>query len=263
MRTERRQELRTNELSHQLDEVREYVRTNATLLTVIVVGAAVLVGAGFAYIKWQRDRQAEAWAAVDRSDPEASVSKKIEDLDGVVQQNLAPSLTVAALLKTAGMAMKAQTLPAAEQPGDLAAPATAKPDWGAKAREAYTRILKEHADDPIATGQATVGLGVLAEDQGRYAEAREGYNKILNDSRYAALPFAVQAKYRLDLLDIWAKPIVFPKPQMTVQIPQGMETEAFTVPSPDATTPNPAAAAPASQPPMIKPAAGASDTQKK
>lgn len=233
MRTERRQELRTNELSHQLDEVREYAKKNATVLTVVIVGAAVVVGASFAYAKWQGGRQLEAWSTIERSDPDVSPRKAIEDLEAVAKQNLAPSLNVAALLKMAETAMRARSVPGEATAENTAGPsAPAKIDWAAKARDSYTEILKKHGDDAIGSLQAMIGLGVLAEDEGRYAEAREWYKKVIDDPRSAALPLALQAEYRLENLDRWSTPVVFARPQMTVPIPPGMETEAYTVPPP-------------------------------
>ncbi len=238
MRTERRQGLRTNELSQQLDDVREYVRRNATTFAFVVVGAALLVGAGFTYAKWQRDRRIEAWATISRSDPAVSVSKTIEDLEAVASLNLTPQLNVAALLKIADAAMQAATLPEpdANEGGGALSPNTVT-DWRTKARGAYTRILQQHARDPIASAQAMIGLGVLAEDEGRPDEARDWYEKIVNDERFAVLPFTAQAKYRLDNLDRWSAWVAFSSPQMTVPIPEGMEVEAFTLPPTPTATP--------------------------
>jgi len=262
MRTERRQELRTNELSYQLDEVVAYAKRNATWLTVVVVGAAILTGAGFTYAKWQRDRRAEAWTIVGAPPADdASVSKTIQELDGVVAQNLAPNITAAALLRTAETAMRERIMPAETAAGESPSPTAPKTDWAAKARGAYEQILREHAEDPIATAAATIGLGVLAEDEGRYADARENYNKIVSDPQYASLPAVAQARYRLEHLDRWSKAVVFPKPQMTVDIPRGMEAEAFTVPPPETKAPDSATSAPANSPVISTPGTGAGGAQ--
>jgi predicted negative regulator of RcsB-dependent stress response len=95
MRTERRQDLRTNELSQHLDAVRDYAKQNAALLTIIVVAAAILVGAGFAYAKWQNDRRMEAWDQVEGADATANATKAIDDLEAVAAKNLTPGLTAA------------------------------------------------------------------------------------------------------------------------------------------------------------------------
>ena len=49
MRTGRRQELKQNELSQQIEGITEYMKRNAAAMTVIVVVAAVAVGGGFLY----------------------------------------------------------------------------------------------------------------------------------------------------------------------------------------------------------------------
>jgi hypothetical protein len=232
MRTERRQDLRTNELSHQLDAVRDYARKNATLLTIIVVVAAVVVGASLAYAKWQNDRRAEAWDAVDSAGATGNPAKAIDSLEEVAARNVSPAVTKAALLRIGETALRQSTIPSTdpnEVPG--AAPTTGKPiDWAAKAHEAYTEIKDRFRDDKVAMGQALIALGVLAENRGEIEKARALYKEAAADKGLLHTSLVAEADYRLAHLDQWSKPVVFPPPQMTVPIPEGKEAEAYTLP---------------------------------
>jgi hypothetical protein len=245
MRTERRQDLRTNELSQQLDAVRDYAKQNAAMLTIIVVVAAILVGAGFAYAKWQNDRRMEAWDLVESADPSTNATKTIDDLEAVASKNITPGLTAAALLKIAETAMRQTALPATDGADSLAAAPVGKPvDWAAKAADAYNEVLKRFPNEVVAGGQAMIALGVLAEDKGDFEKARAWYKKVQDDKRFLHTSLIAQADYRLAHLDNWSKPVLFPPPQMTVPIPEGKEAEAYTIPS-EPEVPKPAGGRPA------------------
>jgi hypothetical protein len=262
MRTERRQDLRTNELSQHLDAVRDYAKQNAALLTIIVVAAAILVGAGFAYAKWQNDRRMEAWDQVESADANTNATKAIDDLEAVAAKNLTPGLTAAALLKVAETALRQSAVPATEGADSLAAaaPAGKTVDWAAKAADAYNDVLNRFPNDVVACGQAMIALGVLAEGKGDFEKARSLYKKVADDKRFLHTALIAQADYRLAHLDKWSKPVVFPPPQMTVPIPEGKEAEAYTIPSePDASKPGagtPAAVTTPAQPSPVPPGTG-------
>jgi hypothetical protein len=239
MKTERRQELRTNELSQQLEEIGEYAKRNAVPLTVAVIAAAVLVGGGFTYAKWQHDRRMEAWDTIDNPAAATDPARVISDCEAVAKENLTPELTVAALLRVAATSMHQILLPdtGKKEGGDVALPAETT-EYTEKAQRVYTEIVDRFATDVTAAGQAMIGLGVLAEDRGDMEQARSWYQKVIDDSRYADTPFHKEANYRLSGLQRWSAPVNFPPPQMTVPIPEGMEEEAHRLPT----------SAPASQP---------------
>lgn len=238
MRTERRQDLRTNDLQQQLDDVRQYVMQHAAMLTVVVVAAAIIVGGGFGYMRWQNSRQMEAWDAIDSSATPSTPEKTIASLEEVADKGLTPGLTVAALLKIGDTSLRESMIPE-KAPEASAAPLSqpASVDWPAKARDAYTQVVNQHGDDLIAAGRAMMGLGVVAENQGDIEKARTWYKKIADDSRFALTPLVGQAKYRMSKLDAWAKPVVFPPAQMTVPIPEGMEAQAYAPVTQPATPP--------------------------
>src|SRR5882672_5049823 len=105
MKTARRQELRTNELSVQIDQISETVKQNYTSIITIVVGVAVVVGGIYWYFSSSRNRLMEGWATLsvrgDKPDPERDISK----YEDVIAQSLDPKLNAAAWLKIGETAM--------------------------------------------------------------------------------------------------------------------------------------------------------------
>ena len=64
MKTTRRQELRTNDLSQQLAQIKDYVSTNMTAMTAVVVGAAVLTIGVYWFVAGRRATLMQAWTEV-------------------------------------------------------------------------------------------------------------------------------------------------------------------------------------------------------
>ena len=234
MKTDRRQDLRTNELSQQLEQISEYFKKNATWLTGIVVVAAVIVGGTFWYSHYRETRRLDAWAALSKASvPSAdATASPFATFDSVIQQNLSPGLTTEALMLTGETAIKKYTgASPATPPATASAPAAEPADWAAKATEAYAEVLAKSPDDLPAAGAAMITLGVLSEDRKEWDKARGWYEKITTDSRFAHFPFHGEAAYRISHLDRWAAPVTFLPPQHTVLEPSAMP------PPPPGTTP--------------------------
>ena len=221
MKTDRRQELRTNELSQQLEQVSLYVKKNVALLTTIIVAAAVIVGGFFWYVHHREQKRLAAWASLNKAAEGVEAgSSPFSVFESVIQQDLSPGLTSEALLRMGQTAMDKYTEPAAP----AADPTTGVPagnpaEWAAKAKEAYTQIVTRYPDDVTASGSAMIALGVLCEDRKELDQARRWYKKITEDTRFASTSFTFQAAYRLAHLDRWASPVNFPPPLHTVPEP--------------------------------------------
>lgn len=258
MKTERRQDLRTNELSEQLADIGEYVKRNAVALTIVVVAAAVLVVGGLAYARSQRNRLMDAWNQLNRADASTDVATLVERSQSVAAQNVDPSLTEAALLNVIALCLREEALSSPDDATDaaaaVAAPASAEStiDWAKTAKEAASQVVERFPDDPVAAGQAMLNLGILAENQGDFEQARSWYKKVIEDERIAGLPLHRQAQYRSAGVERWSIPVEFPPPLMTVPIPS--ETESSTPGAVSGQRPNirpsagPGAAAPSASP---------------
>src|ERR1051325_2682403 len=122
MKAERRQELRTNELSQQIDHVGEYVKQNAAILTAIIIAAAAIVGGAFWYIKRQQSSLMNGWAVLSDRNASNEPGQRIDAYRDVANENLDPELTVQAWLRVG----EAATMAMYKAPKADAAPAPAK-----------------------------------------------------------------------------------------------------------------------------------------
>src|SRR5256885_7368303 len=99
MKAERRQELRTNELSQQIDQVGEYVKQNAAILTAIIIAVAAIVGGGFWYVRHQQSNLMNGWAILADRNATGEIGQRIDAFRDVANENLDPELTVQAWLR--------------------------------------------------------------------------------------------------------------------------------------------------------------------
>jgi hypothetical protein len=204
MRAERRQELRTNELAQQIDQVGDYVRKNATMLTAVVIIAAGVVGGIYWYASRQTSLKMAGWAALAQRNPPADAPVPVDAYREVAEENIDPVLSAHAWLKVGEAALAEMTKPGAAASGR---------DWQQIAEEAYQKVLAPGATNDLSLiGQAMIALGVLSENRSDMTKAGEWYKKLLADSRFADSPFALQAKFRLDGMAHWSSPVVFPPP---------------------------------------------------
>lgn len=251
MKTARRQELRTNELSVQIDQITEQVKQNYTTILTIVLAVTVVAGGIYWYVTSTRNRLMEGWATLsvrgEQSDPERDISKFNE----VISQNLDPKLNAAAYMKIGEAAMGQYTWPSSASTD--AAPVAGDAKWLDRAQSAYTSALASNVLDQNAQGAAMIHLGIIAENKGDFEKASEMYRRVTNDAKFAGTPFYSQADYRLKNVEQWKTPIVFapppPKPQPTTAaasqpanpivvpaIPQIVPEEAPKTPPPAPTT---------------------------
>lgn len=209
MKAERRQELRTNELSMQLDLLTEQVRRNFPAIIAAVLGVAVLGGGTYWYIHSSKARVMDAWASLAQPQADSDPLMQIRKLEEIATAGHDASLTAAAWLKVAETALSHYMLPTPPTTGGSAKP---DPTMLQTARDAYTKALASPALDVAGLGSAMIGLGVIAENQGDFPGAREWYDKVRGDKRLADSPFAEQAAYRLKGMEVWSRPVVFAPP---------------------------------------------------
>lgn len=209
MKTERRQELRTNDLSEQIEQIGDYVRKNSIALTAIVLAAAIVFGGYFWYRSHQRAKVDAGWATLSRLSREPTDAVVISQIEAVANEDLAPSLTTEALLLIGETAMRKMTPTAgvaALSPEDVAA-------WAARAKTAFEGVIRRFPGETIAVGTAMIQLGVLHENQSDMAAAREVYERLRGDERFQHTPYKELAELRLARLDQLASPVVFPPPE--------------------------------------------------
>ena len=204
MKAQRRQELRTNELSQQIDHVGEYVKQNAAVLTAIIVAAAAIVGGTFWYMRHQQNNLMDAWARLSDRSAATDPAAKIDSYREVANENLDPELTVAAWLRVGETAMAAMYKSSKD--------AAAAPDknYAQTADDAFNKVLSLNPKDKMTVAAANMGLGLLAEDRGDLERAKQSYKKISDDPELADCPIKQQAAWRIENMTSWSSPVKFP-----------------------------------------------------
>ncbi len=212
MKTTRRQELRTNELSEQLDLLGEYLKRNATALTIGTVAVVAVAAAGYWYYNRHTTRSSEAWAQLT-PDPTAGTMAMLDRYKSVAAQNISPALTRAAWLEAGHLALSRLGLGEATSiDATTSTPPPDNPDpaiLATIAEEAFMNVVQTAGTDFTALGRALVGLGVLAEDRWEMTKAREWYQKVVDDERLSGTPFQTEARFRLENIDKWSSRIAF------------------------------------------------------
>jgi hypothetical protein len=215
MKTARRQELRTNELSQQLDQISVYVKQNVAMLTVVIAVAAIVTAGGFWYVKNKQNQVMDGWAMLNDSEVLKDMSSAVGQFRTLAEEHRSPALTLAARLRIGEIAMAKVA-----NPESSTATASSDPNWSETALDAFSRVVSDYPNDVGALGQSYISLGVLAENKSDNEKARQFYQKIVDDARFAGTPFVVQAKFRLEGLPKWSMPVVFAPAPVTVPSPE-------------------------------------------
>lgn len=217
MKTARRQELRTNELSQQIDQITEYAKQNAIRLIAIFAVTFVVVVGAFWYIRNQQTRREDAWAALSDSTLAEEPQRAVRRFEEIAAAAGDVDLRIAARLRIGDLAL-AQMEPTPAK-NDSAEDAESF-DWQTTARNAYTKVADEPNADPVSAGHAMLMLGILDENAGDDEEAKTWYERVTQDRRLDDTPLPEQAKYRLAGLSRWSEPVVFAEPAPTVPMPR-------------------------------------------
>lgn len=257
MRSDRRHELQTNELSTQLEKVSEHVKQNATLLTAIVGGAIVVVVGGIWFVNQRASAQTAAWSKLSPGDTsDATPEDLISQYESVAREKVTPAITRSAWLMVGRTAMFELMK---NRDANVAPDPEAREKMRKAAEEAFSAVVADPGNDFTALGRSLMGLGIIAEDRGEFDAAKEHYEKVLGNEKLKKTPIGEEARYRLDHLSDWDKMITFPEPEVP---PMLAPTEGVFNPAGDAkpmkeVTPPPAATK--SEPAAESPAAPAVD----
>lgn len=286
MKTTRRQELRTNELSQQIEQVRNSLKENATTITAVVVVVAALSFGGYWYYGQQSSRLEDAYSQLGQVSAGDEPADRLKRFQAVAREQINPTLTVTAWSRVGDLALSLLTAPAnpavvdPANPTDAPAPPPDREELIPAAEEAFTNVLAQATDDPLARGHAMIAMGVLDENRRQFEKARQWYEKVLADDRLKDLPFQSEAEFRLAGLKTWSKPADFPPPppmvlvspqgqpitlgDVTLNAPAASLPAATSMPMDDATTTTQAASenqASSPQPPADSPAPGAAPSR--
>lgn len=223
MKTARRHELHTNELSHQIDELVVYFQKHGWPIVGAIVAIVVVVVAGFMYTSSKRSDAQRAWAELLR--PQAIVgatpADQITYFRGLADKNFDSMLSALALFQAGNVALGEATSPKVSE--------AQRGDWFKQAELAYQQIIQNFPQHIIPVSNARLSLGLVAEGRNDAAAAKSIYQQMIDDAGLKDYPAQIQARYRIKNLSGWATPVVFP--------PAPPSTAPTTSTAPATTTP--------------------------
>ncbi|MFQ5501877.1 MAG: hypothetical protein ACE5EQ_06195 [Phycisphaerae bacterium] len=232
MKTARRQELRTNELSQQIDRLTDTLKQHAVLIVASVLAAIFIVFGGYWYFNHQAVIEDEGWSQLIPTAADEDIETVIERFRSVAEGNINPALSRAAWLSIGDRVLSELYGPKPSNTVEKVEPDREK--LLQTGRMAFTKVIEEDSDDITARGRAMLGLAVLIENQGDIEKARTWYQNVIKDPRFDDSPFEIEATYRLAGLDTWSKPIEFPEPppiELVSSEPPGLDITPVGDPS--------------------------------
>lgn len=246
MKAQRRHELKENELAIQIELLQDYLRRNGTKIMAVAT-ALVVVAAAVMYVVNSRAatrQQALRLLGMGPEKPAETTEGKMAPYKELADQNLDPVITATALKSAADVALNAMN--EALDKGDK----TGAARWADEARKLYSRVRELFDNVPGVGIAARFSLADIAEDTGAFAEAEGIYQGIVADPQFRLTPYVGQARYRLDHLKDWGKPVKFAASQPAI-----VSTAPSTAPAamPAATQVIPTATQPLTIPPTASP----------
>ncbi len=231
MKSERRHELKENDLAHALESIKQYLDVNGKRVGLIVLGCAAIIitvtltvnaSAASMEDRWQRKSQL-AYSSPDEG------KQSLATLETLIADSSDDQFNLSALLDQGmhGLRLSQDV----ELPPDK--------DLNETASRAFKKLLKQFSRNKLAVGAAHTGLATVAEnnyvlegDSKLKAEAKQHLQAILDDPAMATLPFYKIASDRLAKLDKTFSPVSF------VAAPQTPAVVAPTPAEPEANNPN-------------------------
>lgn len=213
MKSERRHELRENDLVHALNVAKDYLDKNGGKITFIVVVLVVVIGGGTLFTRSRARAMEEVWqqrSDLKYTDPDTG-RKSLEVLRELTQGVTDPSFVLDSLMDQGRQALNlAQMVP--HPPGK---------DFNDMARQAFAELLQKFPDNPVAIGVAKLGLAtveenayVLDHDLAHKDKTRALLTEVIKDDRLTGLPVQTIATRRREALDDTFSPITLvPSPE--------------------------------------------------
>lgn len=242
MKTARRHELHTNELSQQIDEMLSYTQQHGWRILTAIVAVVVVVVAIYAFVTSRRGAVENGWAAYMKGPAGSTTAEQIAFYKDLADQDIEPMLTAASLFR-AGQAALGESIKPTN--GD-----SQRSDLLTQADGFYSQVTSRYSNLIVPASNARLAIGVVFENRGDFAKAKDVYEKLTSDAKLKTYPAGIQAVYRLKNLTAWEPTITFPPPPPP---PASAPASAPAVTA--APTTQPVGAAPAEPKPLfIKPA---------
>ncbi len=237
MKTEERQKLKSNELEETINKEVEYLRDHwqqgLTVIAVIMIGIGGYMwvsqiiasskssnqeGLQNAIVQLDILKMQAASQASLGDDPESLSVKPYDPSSLVANLNevSGDSIDMMAALKKAD-AIRSQLYYKSEQLSD-----SEKAEIIKNASALYEQVKTEYSDGAFAVGEASIGLGLIAEDKGDLDAATKIYQAIIDDTEklFAGTIYPTKAQKRLKELVEFDMTIKFaPAPPEVIAVP--------------------------------------------
>ncbi len=207
MKASRRQQLRSNELAEKLNQLVEFVNANSGAVLAGVAAVVIVIGLGFYWYTARASRQAQGWTDFYGTQLISSPDGKLNALRDVASRYKDPTLSTFAYLAYADGCMQ-QATAVNRTPEE-------RQKFLSDAQQTYQTILKHFPDQLLAVAAAHLKLGVLAESSRQWDMARQHYQAVIQDDRFADMPQHEVAVEREAQLAQLAQPITFGPPTTT------------------------------------------------
>ncbi len=209
MKTDRRQQLRTNELAQSLADLVEFLRRNSGAVFAGTAAIVLVVGLG---IYWYSARVAAHYQGWDdfygsQLMGERSSDARLAAMRTITERYKDPALVAMTWVKLADASLHEATS-GTRSPEEVQRLFT-------DAANAYSTILQHYPDQLLAVAGAHFGLAYLAENQGQWDVASRHYQAVIEDARFAEMPYKQEATEALKRLAVIREPIVFAPPPAT------------------------------------------------
>lgn len=200
MDSERRHQLRENDLAHGLTVTRDFLEQHSKQITVVAITAIVLFAIGSFVVRSRTAAHQDVWRQKNElsyATPQDGL-RSVDQLLNIVKDSSDRRFVLDALVE-AGR----QSLKLAKE-----APFPPDPQLNARARSAFEELLKRFPREPLPAGIALAGLATVEENDfvldhnlAHQEKAREHLTRLSTESMFSGLPFQRMALDRLKTLD--------------------------------------------------------------
>lgn len=204
MKAKRRHDLKENELAKDLDKAKVFFELHWKWLVGGLVAIVAIIGLIFLIVDRTKTNRQLEWQRLHslvmaaQDDPGEKIR---EDLRGLAAQTGQDDLAAWAYLQ-AGKTAYAELMYRYAQLDPQA-----REKLAAEAGQAFEKVISSYSKNVAATGGAHLGLGLLAETQGKMNDAKDQYEKAIALGASGARVSADQATVRLKALPGLSSPI--------------------------------------------------------
>ena len=200
MDSERRHQLRENDLAHTLTVTRDFFEQHSKQITVVALTALVLFAIGSFVVRSRAEAHKDVWRQKNELKFEGAQEgpRAIDQLFSIVEDSSDRRFVLEGLIEAGRQSLKlAQD-----------APFPPNRELNARARKAYGQLLKRFPHEPLPVGVALAGLATVEENEfvwdhnvAHKDKTREYLTRLSSDSMFTGLPFQRMALDRLKTLD--------------------------------------------------------------